>query len=125
MHHRSRLLGDGSINHGFDRHGGAEPQNSNFGDALQMHGDEHLDDVLHAVHLPSSVTELRYDPSAANLLKGASDKLASHPMVQYHLGRALLKSGDKSSARKRLEIALALDKNFSEAGKAKAILASI
>jgi cellulose synthase operon protein C len=46
-------------------------------------------------------------------------------MVQYHLGMALLKSGDKIGARKRLETALSIDKNFQESGRAKAALASI
>ena len=62
---------------------------------------------------------------ATSLLKEASDKLSSHPMVQYHLGMALLKSGDKVSARRRLESSLALDKHFLEASNARAVLASI
>jgi tetratricopeptide (TPR) repeat protein len=62
---------------------------------------------------------------ATSLLQEASDKLASNPMVQYHLGMALLKSGDKANARKRLEGSLVLDGRFSEAEKARAALAAI
>jgi tetratricopeptide (TPR) repeat protein len=62
---------------------------------------------------------------ATSLLQEASDKLASHPMIQYHLGMALLKSGDKANARKKLEAALVIDNAFPEAGNAKAALASI
>jgi len=62
---------------------------------------------------------------ATSLLTEASDKLSSHPMVQYHLGMALLKGGDKASARMRLETSLALDEHFSQAESARAILASI
>jgi tetratricopeptide (TPR) repeat protein len=62
---------------------------------------------------------------ATSLLQEASDKLASHPMIQYHLGMALLKSGDKANARKKLEAALVIDNTFPEAGNAKAALASI
>ena len=46
-------------------------------------------------------------------------------MIQYHLGMALLKSGDKANARKRLEGSLGFDSRFSEAEDAKAALASI
>jgi Tfp pilus assembly protein PilF len=46
-------------------------------------------------------------------------------MIQYHLGMALLKSGDKANARKKLEAALVIDNAFPEAGNAKAALASI
>jgi tetratricopeptide (TPR) repeat protein len=62
---------------------------------------------------------------ATTILKEASDKLPGHPMVQYHFGMALLKSGDKANARKKLEGSLALDKQFSDAEKVRAALASI
>jgi tetratricopeptide (TPR) repeat protein len=62
---------------------------------------------------------------ATSLLKEASDKLSSHPMVQYHLGMALLKAGDKVGARKRLQASLGLDGQFSDADKARAALAAI
>jgi tetratricopeptide (TPR) repeat protein len=62
---------------------------------------------------------------ASNVLKEASEKLSSNPTVQYHLGMALLKSGDIVGARRTLRAALAIDKSFSEAEQAKVALASI
>jgi tetratricopeptide (TPR) repeat protein len=62
---------------------------------------------------------------ATSLLQEASGKLSAHPMVQYHLGMALLKAGDKAGARKRLQTSLALDERFPDAEKARAALAAI
>lgn len=62
---------------------------------------------------------------ATSLLQEASDKLPSNPTIQYHLGMALLKSGDKTNARKRLEGYLGLENRSPEAEKAKIALASI
>lgn len=61
---------------------------------------------------------------ASSFLKEASEKLPSNAMVQYHLGMALLKSGAVASARKSLEAALIIDRNFSEAAQVSALLAS-
>jgi tetratricopeptide (TPR) repeat protein len=62
---------------------------------------------------------------ATSLLKEAAAKLSSNPVVQYHLGMALLKVGDKAEARKKLETALALDDKFPEAEKVRQALATI
>jgi tetratricopeptide (TPR) repeat protein len=62
---------------------------------------------------------------ATYLLKESASKLSSNPGVQYHLGMALLKLGDKVEARKRLQTSLALSEKFPEASKAREALSTI
>lgn len=60
---------------------------------------------------------------AVNLLKESVEKLPTNPVVQYHLGMAQYKSGDKENARKALQTALKLDQNFPGADEARNALA--
>jgi tetratricopeptide (TPR) repeat protein len=59
---------------------------------------------------------------ALSLLREAADKLAEQPLVQYHYGMALHKSGDATNARKALRTALKLNPTLPGADEAKKIL---
>jgi len=45
-------------------------------------------------------------------LRESATKLPGNPVVQYHLGLASLKAGDKEAARQALTIALNSPENF-------------
>jgi len=62
---------------------------------------------------------------AVTALHQSADKAPTNPTVQYHLGLAYLKSGDKKAARKFLEQALKLDPKFEAADDARRALATI
>lgn len=56
------------------------------------------------------------------LLRKAAGLAPDHPSIHYHLAVALVKSGDKATARKALNQALRSEKPFAEAEQAKKLL---
>jgi hypothetical protein len=62
---------------------------------------------------------------AADLLKESAAKLPDQPVVQYHLGLASLKAGDKEGARKALTAAINSPRSFAEKDEARKALAEI
>ena len=59
---------------------------------------------------------------ATSLLHEAAEKLSENPVVQYHLGMAQIKNGDRLKGKKALEFAFQLSPNFPGAEDAKAAL---
>ncbi|WP_300758918.1 tetratricopeptide repeat protein, partial [Janthinobacterium sp.] len=62
---------------------------------------------------------------ATSLLRKAAGLAPKSPEIQYHLGVALVKSGDKPGARKQLEQLLANTKEFPQRADAQALLAQL
>jgi predicted Zn-dependent protease len=62
---------------------------------------------------------------AADLLKESAAKLPDQPVVQYHLGLASLKAGDKQAARKALTAAVNSPASFAGKDEARKALAEI
>jgi Flp pilus assembly protein TadD len=62
---------------------------------------------------------------AVGLLKQSASKLPDQPTVQYHLGMASLKAGDKDGARAALSAAANSPINFAEKDEAKRALAEV
>ncbi|MDN2700743.1 PEP-CTERM system TPR-repeat protein PrsT [Janthinobacterium sp. SUN100] len=62
---------------------------------------------------------------ATTLLRKAAGLAPASPEVQYHLGAALAKSGDKGGARKQLEQLLAANKDFPQRAAAQALLTQL
>jgi tetratricopeptide (TPR) repeat protein len=62
---------------------------------------------------------------AIGLLKESVEKLPTNPFVQFHLGMAQYKNGDKENAKKALQTALKLDQNFPGADEARKALAEL
>src|SRR5262249_33546697 len=62
---------------------------------------------------------------AVDLLKESAAKLPDQPVVQYHLGVASLKAGDKQGARKALTAAINSPGSFPEKDEARKALAEI
>jgi tetratricopeptide (TPR) repeat protein len=60
-----------------------------------------------------------------SLLQQAVDKSPESPLMRYHLGMAQLKTGDRTSAQKNLEVALNSGRQFHGAKEAQAALAEI
>ena len=65
-----------------------------------------------------------YD-SAISEFKDSLEKLADNATVNYHLGMAYYQKGDKPKAKKQLEKALSLDKNFDGVQEARETLAQL
>ena len=59
------------------------------------------------------------------LLRQAAGLAPNVPDIQYHLGVALLKSGDRGGARKLLELLLAANKAFPQRAEAQALLSKL
>ena len=59
---------------------------------------------------------------SASLLKEAAEKLPTNPVVQYHLGMAQYKNGDKAGAKKSFQSALKLSQDFPGSEDAHKIL---
>jgi tetratricopeptide (TPR) repeat protein len=62
---------------------------------------------------------------AVDLLRESASKLPGHPVVQYHLGLALLKVGEKAGARAALTAAARAPASFDEKDEAKKALAAL
>jgi tetratricopeptide (TPR) repeat protein len=62
---------------------------------------------------------------AVVLLRESASKLSDQPVVQYHLGSALLKVGDKDGARTALTAAVNSPASFAEKGEARKALADL
>ncbi|MGK5021989.1 XrtA/PEP-CTERM system TPR-repeat protein PrsT [Janthinobacterium sp. LB2P10] len=62
---------------------------------------------------------------ATTLLRKAAGLAPKLAEIQYHLGAALAKSGDKPGARKQLEQLLAAHKNFPQRAEAQALLTQL
>ena len=62
---------------------------------------------------------------ATTLLRKAAGLAPKLPEIQYHLGAALAKSGDKPGARKQLEQLLAANKEFPQRAEALALLTQL
>lgn len=59
---------------------------------------------------------------AVPLLKQGVVGMPGNPMTHYHLGAALLKSGNQAAGRKELEVSLRISGTFDGAAKARALL---
>ena len=62
---------------------------------------------------------------AVSLLRQAASLSPASAEIQYHLGVALARSGDKPAARKQLEQLLAAHKDFARRAEAQALLAQL
>jgi Flp pilus assembly protein TadD len=62
---------------------------------------------------------------AVGLLKESASKLPDQPAIQYHLGLALLKVGEKNGARAALTAAVTSPARFAEKDEAKKALAGL
>ncbi|MBI2526659.1 MAG: tetratricopeptide repeat protein [Candidatus Rokubacteria bacterium] len=62
---------------------------------------------------------------ALALLRDSASKLPDSPMIQYHLGMAALKAGDKEAAQRALTIAAKSPADFPGKGEARQALAAI
>ena len=62
---------------------------------------------------------------AASLLRRAASLAPAATEIQYHLGLALAKSGDRPGARRQLEQLLASNKDFAQRAEAQALLARL
>src|SRR3989475_12324592 len=62
---------------------------------------------------------------ALSLLQESAAKLPSNPEVQYHLGMAAYKTGDKETARKALAIAVNSPTNLPGKDEARKVLAEL
>jgi tetratricopeptide (TPR) repeat protein len=62
---------------------------------------------------------------AVTAFRQGAEQNPSNPTVQYHLGLAHLKNGDRPEAQKALQRALTLDPKFAAAEDAKRVLATI
>jgi tetratricopeptide (TPR) repeat protein len=60
---------------------------------------------------------------AVSLLREAAEKIPAQPLVQYHYGMALHKSGDQAGAKKALQTALKLNPHFPGSDEARKTLA--
>ena len=63
--------------------------------------------------------------TAVSLLKEATDKLPDNPVISYHYGMALHKSGDKTGAKNALEKALRHNSDFPGSDEAKRTIAEL
>jgi predicted Zn-dependent protease len=77
-------------------------------------------DTLGWVHL-----KLGHGQGAVRLLKQATALAPDHPVLNYHLGAAYLKSGQPVDARVHLQKAVAAGKPFEGMDAAKALLAEV
>ena len=62
---------------------------------------------------------------AVPLLRECVDKVPQNPTYQYHLGMALVRSGDLMGGKRSLEQALKLSSTFAEADEARKTLATL
>jgi Flp pilus assembly protein TadD len=62
---------------------------------------------------------------AASLLKESAAKLPENPVIQYHLGMASLKVGDKDGARRALTVALNSPATFAGKDEARRALSEL
>jgi tetratricopeptide (TPR) repeat protein len=83
----------------------------------QLPQDAHVADTLGWVYYKKTAY-LR----AISFLKEAAEKVPDNPTIQYHLGMAYYKNGDKAAAKKTLEVSLKLSGNYSGSEEAKKVL---
>jgi tetratricopeptide (TPR) repeat protein len=77
-------------------------------------------DTLGWIYYKKGLTTL-----AVTALRQGIEQNPTNPMVQYHLGLAQLKNGDRTEAQKALQRALNLDPKFAAADDAKRVLETI
>jgi len=77
-------------------------------------------DTLGWIYYKKGLTTL-----AVTAFRQGVEQNPSNPLVQYHLGLAHLKNGDRVGARNALQRALSLDPKFASAEDAKRVLATI
>jgi Flp pilus assembly protein TadD len=82
--------------------------------------DPHVSDTLGWILYKRGVHQ-----RAAALLRESATKLPDQPVIQYHLGLASLKVGDKDGARKALTAAVGSPANFAGKDEARKALAEI
>jgi putative PEP-CTERM system TPR-repeat lipoprotein len=82
--------------------------------------DPHVSDTLGWILYKRGVYQ-----RAVGLLRESATKLPDRPVIQYHLGLASLKVGDKDSARAALSAAVNSSASFPEKGEAKKTLAEL
>jgi predicted Zn-dependent protease len=85
-----------------------------------MPDDPHVSDTLGWILYKRGVYQ-----RAADLLKESAAKLPDQPVVQYHLGLASLKAGDKEGGRKALTAAINSPVTFAGKDEARKALAEI
>jgi Flp pilus assembly protein TadD len=59
------------------------------------------------------------------LLRSAVDAAPREPAIRFHLAQGLAKAGDRSNARRELEIVLASEKAFTQSAAAANLLESL
>mgnify|MGYP005812305937 CR=1 FL=1 len=79
-----------------------------------------VDDTLGWVYYKKELMTQALPP-----LKAAADRDARNPVYQFHLGMALVKSGDVLGGRKSLEQSLRISQSFAGADDARKMLASL
>ena len=72
--------------------------------------------------LAARLAKRRKGETLSNHLRKAAGLAPAAPEIQYHLGAALAKSGDKPGARQQLEKLLAANKDFPQRAEAQALL---
>jgi len=85
-----------------------------------MPNDPNIADTLGWIYYQKKVYLL-----ATVLLKEAAEKISEDPIVVYHYGMAIFKSGSKSEAKQWLEKSLTLNPNHQGAAEVKATLATM
>jgi tetratricopeptide (TPR) repeat protein len=79
--------------------------------------DPHISDTLGWIYYKKNIY-----PRAIVYLKEANEKISKHPILQYHLGMAYYKNGDRELAKRELERALKLDPKFPGSEEARETL---
>jgi putative PEP-CTERM system TPR-repeat lipoprotein len=76
-----------------------------------------IDDTLGFIYLKKNLPQLALAP-----LRAAVARLPDNPYCRYHLGQALMATGDKAGARREFEAALAADGTFTQAAEVRRAL---
>ena len=63
--------------------------------------------------------------SAISELRSSAEKMPDNAIVRYHLGLAYAKKGDTTLAKKELQAALTLEKDFDGSDNARKVLSSL
>lgn len=83
----------------------------------QLPEEPYVSDTLGWIYYKKNIAD-----GAISHLSEAVEKLPNNPIVHYHLGMAYLKKGEKQLAKKSLERALEIQKDFTWMGGGKKAL---
>jgi tetratricopeptide (TPR) repeat protein len=86
----------------------------------QLPDSPEVDDTLGFIYLKKNLPELALVP-----LRAAVAKLPNNAYCRYHLGQALMATGDKMGARREFEAALAADASFPQAAEVRRALEAL